>query len=97
MLSYRCHDLPADLDEPRSDDDHAPGAGPAITVAGPLDVSDPRLVRHLAQTGEREGIPFQFRSAQHAGGPPRGDHLSGAACQGGRGEPVPHLHGPTRV
>ena len=37
------------------------GAGPAIYIADAGTLSDPRLVRHLAQTGEALGIPYQFR------------------------------------
>ncbi|MEA4906510.1 MAG: M42 family metallopeptidase [Chloroflexi bacterium] len=37
------------------------GAGPAIYTADAATLSDPRLVRHLMQTGERRGIPFQLR------------------------------------
>jgi tetrahedral aminopeptidase len=36
-------------------------AGPAIYVADGATLSDPRLVRHLAQTAEALGIPYQFR------------------------------------
>ncbi len=37
------------------------GGGPAIYIADSGTLSDPRLIRHLAQTGEALGIPFQFR------------------------------------
>ena len=37
------------------------GAGPAIYIADAGTLSDPRLIRHLAQTGESYGIPYQFR------------------------------------
>ncbi len=37
------------------------GAGPAIYIADRLTFSDPRLVRLLAETGTRHGIPFQYR------------------------------------
>ena len=37
------------------------GAGPAVYVADGATLSDPRLVRHLAQTGDELGIPYQFR------------------------------------
>jgi endoglucanase len=36
-------------------------AGPAIYIADAATLSDPRLVRHLAQTAEDLGIPYQFR------------------------------------
>jgi endoglucanase len=37
------------------------GAGPAIYVADRATLSDPRLVRHFANTAEVFHIPFQFR------------------------------------
>ena len=36
-------------------------AGPAIYLADYSTLSDPRLVRHLAETAEALGIPYQFR------------------------------------
>ncbi len=43
------------------------GAGPAIYLADAGTLSDPRFVRHLAQTGEELGIPFQFRQPGSGG------------------------------
>ena len=37
------------------------GAGPAIYIADRGTLSDPRLVRHLVNTAETLGIPYQFR------------------------------------
>jgi endoglucanase len=37
------------------------GAGPAIYIGDGATLSDPRLVRHLMQTGEALGIPYQVR------------------------------------
>lgn len=37
------------------------GAGPALYIADSGTLSDPRLVRYLAQTGDDLGIPYQFR------------------------------------
>jgi endoglucanase len=37
------------------------GAGPAIYVADRSTFADPRLVRHLVETAEAEGIPYQIR------------------------------------
>jgi len=36
-------------------------AGPALYIADSSTLSDPRLVRHLAQTGDALHIPYQFR------------------------------------
>ncbi|OGO39541.1 MAG: hypothetical protein A2W35_16355 [Chloroflexi bacterium RBG_16_57_11] len=37
------------------------GAGPAIYVADHATLSDPRLIRHLVETAETSGIPYQIR------------------------------------
>lgn len=37
------------------------GAGPAIYIADNATLSDPRLIRHLVNTAETLGIPYQFR------------------------------------
>lgn len=37
------------------------GAGPAIYIADGNTLSDPRLIRHLTQTGDELGIAYQFR------------------------------------
>lgn len=37
------------------------GAGPAVYIADRATLSDPRLVKHLVETAEELGIPFQFR------------------------------------
>ena len=37
------------------------GEGPAIYRADGATLSDPRLVRVIAETGEKDGIPFQYR------------------------------------
>lgn len=63
-----CHDLPTDPDDPDQTTITRLGEGPAITVVDRSMISDPRLVRHLARSGEAAGILYQFRSAQHAGG-----------------------------
>lgn len=42
-------------------------AGPAIYIADVGTLSDPRLVRHLAQTGDALGIPYQFRQPGSGG------------------------------
>jgi len=37
------------------------GLGPAIYIGDSATLSDPRLVRWMAETGKEAGIPFQFR------------------------------------
>lgn len=54
-------DLPHFEDEEHGVHNTRLGGGPAIYIADQGTLSDPRLIRHLAQTGETLGIPFQFR------------------------------------
>ena len=54
-------DLPTWDDSENSGYNTRLGAGPAIYIADGGTLADPRLVRHLAQTGETAGIPYQFR------------------------------------
>lgn len=64
-----CHDLPpADDSDPDTTTITVLGDGPAITARDRTTISDPRLVRHLLRAAEAAGIPYQFRSPQHAGG-----------------------------
>jgi endoglucanase len=43
------------------------GAGPAIYIADRATLYDPRLVRHLVQTAEALGIPYQVRQPGDGG------------------------------
>jgi putative aminopeptidase FrvX len=43
------------------------GSGPAIYLVDRATISDPRLVRHLVDTAEQLGIPYQFRQAGGGG------------------------------
>ncbi len=43
------------------------GGGPAIYIADRSTISDPRLVRHLTQTGDDLAIPYQFRQPGSGG------------------------------
>lgn len=94
-----CHDLPTDPDDPDQTTITRLGAGPAITVVDRSMISDPRLVRHLARSSEDAGIPYQFRSAQHAGGTDAGAiHLTrGGVPSAVVANPCRYLHGPTSV
>lgn len=61
------------LDQPSWDGEPAPlhntrlGFGPAIYIADGATLADPRLVRWLAETGEAENIPCQFRQPGSGG------------------------------
>lgn len=59
--STPAYDLPVWEETENSGYNTRLGAGPAIYIADAGTLSDPRLIRHLAQTGEALGIPFQFR------------------------------------
>ncbi len=65
------NDLPPILDEDLSPNTRL-GYGPAIYIMTRRDLSDPRLVTHFAQTGDRLKIPYQIRqpggSGTNAGG-----------------------------
>jgi len=94
-----CHDLPQDPDEPDQTTITALGGGPAITVMDRSMISDPRLVRHLVAVAEREGIPHQFRSPQHAGGTDAGAiHKTGIGVPSAVvATPCRYLHGPHSI
>jgi endoglucanase len=66
------------------------GLGPAIYMANSSTLDDPRLVRFLAETAEREKIPYQFRQ------PGGGGTNAGAIQQSRAGVPVVSLSVPHR-
>jgi putative aminopeptidase FrvX len=59
--STPAYDLPVWEETENSGYNTRLGAGPAIYITDAGTLSDPRLIRHLAQTGEALSIPFQFR------------------------------------
>ena len=72
------------------------GFGPAIYIADGSTFSDPRLVRWLAETGDAEKIPYQFRQ------PGGGGTDAGAIHKARAGVPsvsvsVPHRYSHTAV
>ncbi len=66
------------------------GYGPAIYVADRRTISHPALVRHLAETAEAEGIPYQYRQ------PGGGSTDAGAIFHRREGIPVVSLSTPGR-
>ncbi len=56
-------DLPTDDGEPNTRYNTRLGHGPAIYIADRATLSDPRLIQHLVETAEAEGLPYQFRQA----------------------------------
>jgi endoglucanase len=59
--STPAYDLPAWDDTENAVYNTRLGHGPAIYLADPATLSDPRLIRHLAQSADAAGIPYQFR------------------------------------
>ncbi|MFH2039794.1 MAG: M42 family metallopeptidase [Chloroflexota bacterium] len=59
--STPANDLPTWDDEDNTSYNCHLGAGPAIYIADGATLSDPRLIRHLVETCEKEGIPYQYR------------------------------------
>jgi putative aminopeptidase FrvX len=59
--STPANDLPTWDDSENTRYNSRLGFGPAIYVADAGTLSDPRLVRHLAETAEAYGIPYQMR------------------------------------
>lgn len=59
--STPAYDLPPWDGEENSRYNTRLGSGPAIYLSDSATLSDPRLIRHLAETGKALGIPFQFR------------------------------------
>jgi endoglucanase len=55
------NDLPAWDGAPNGRYNTRLDGGPALYIADSSTLSDPRLVRHFAETAEAGGIPFQFR------------------------------------
>ena len=70
------------------------GLGPAIYIADGGTLSDPRLVRHLSETAQAEGIPFQLRQPGGGGTDAGSIHMtrSGVPCVS---VSVPHRHSHT--
>ena len=59
--STPANDLPAHDGSENTSYNTKLGAGPAIYIADGSTLHDPRLVRFLQETAEREGIPYQLR------------------------------------
>lgn len=66
------------------------GKGPAIYLSHPAAIDDPRLVKYLAETARRQGIPFQYRQ------PGGGSNDAGAVQRAGAGVPVVSVSVPHR-
>jgi endoglucanase len=94
--STPANDLPGWDGEENSTYNTKLGLGPAIYVADGVTLSDPRLVRWLAETGDAAKIPYQFRQ------PGGGGTDAGAIQKARAGVPsvsvsVPHRYSHTAV
>jgi tetrahedral aminopeptidase len=72
------------------------GLGPAIYIADSASLNDPRLVRHLSETAQAEGIPFQFRQPGSGGTDAGSIHISRAGVPS-VSVSVPHRYSHTAV
>ncbi len=70
-------DVPGDQKENTVYNTHL-GAGPAIYLSDAGTLSDPRLSRHLAETAEAYGIPYQYRQPGGGGTDAGSIHLQRA-------------------
>jgi len=59
--STPAYDLPSWEEDENAAYNTKLGSGPAIYIADRGTLSDPRLIRHLVDTAEEKGIPYQFR------------------------------------
>jgi len=98
MDSTPANDMPLHDDSENMTYNTKLGLGPAIYIADGSTLHDPRLVRFLQETGEAEGIPYQFRQ------PGGGGTDSGAIQRSLAGIPtvsvsVPHryTHSPVSI
>ena len=76
--STPAYDMPAWDEEENVRYNTKLGAGPAIYIADRATLSDPRLIRHLVDTAEAEGIPYQFRQPGSGGTDAGSIHLQRA-------------------
>lgn len=74
-----CHEVPQDEDQPDQTTVTRLGAGGVISYMDASSIAHRGLFRHFVGVAKAEGIPYQFRSSQFAGGNDGGAvHISGA-------------------
>lgn len=88
--STPARDLPHEDGEENSAYNARLGFGPAIYMANASTIDDPRLVRFLAEVGDKRNIPYQFRQ------PGGGGTNAGAIQQARAGVPVVSVSVPHR-
>lgn len=94
-----CHEVPQDPEEPDQTTVTKLGQGPVISYMDGTSIAHPQLLKHFVATAQTENIPYQFRSAQFAGGTDAGAiHLSGAGVPTiGVSLPCRYLHSPNSI
>lgn len=92
------HDLPAPDDDPEAPSASPVtelGKGPAITLVDHSVIVDQRLVKHLRETAEAEGIPYQYKRAMSGGTDAGVIFTSGAGVPSATvSVPCRYIHGP---
>jgi tetrahedral aminopeptidase len=94
--STPAYDLPRWDDQENEAYNTKLGQGPAIYIADGATLSDPRLVRWLAQSGDAEKIPYQYRQPGGGGTDAGGIHKSRAGVPS-ISLSVPHRYSHTAI
>ena len=91
-------DMPHPEGEPNTRYNTRLGQGPAIYTADRATISDPRLIQHLVETAEAEGIPYQFRQAGGGGTDAGAIHKQrGGIPSVSVSTPARYLHSPASI
>ncbi len=91
-------DMPHPDGEPNTRYNTRLGNGPAIYTADRATLSDPRLIHHLVETAEAEGLPYQFRQAGGGGTDAGAIHKQrGGIPSVSVSTPARYLHSPASI
>ncbi len=91
-------DMPHPEGEPNTRYNARLGKGPAVYTADRATISDPRLIHHLVETAEAEGIPYQFRQAGGGGTDAGAIHKQrGGIPSVSVSTPARYLHSPASI
>lgn len=96
------HDLPNPLIDPDRPEPVNPacklGAGPALTVMDRSMIADPRLLRFMRETAEKNGIPYQLKTRLGGGTDAGSIHTSNSGVPSGViSVPCRYIHSPTAL
>jgi endoglucanase len=94
-----CHELPQNPDAPDHTTVTGLGQGPALSYMDRTSIAHPGMLAHFRNTGQKLGIPFQFRSPQFAGGTDAGViHMSLAGIPTlTQSTPCRYIHSPYSI